>query len=71
MHNMARTIKDVFQDFISDENGATAIEYALMAALLGISIIIGGKQVGDAINAKFVCTSEVLDSDTLTAECSS
>lgn len=68
---MARTITNVFQDFISDENGATAIEYALMAALLGISIIIGGKQIGDAINAKFECTSEVLDSDTLTAECSS
>lgn len=39
--------------FLADENGATAIEYALIASLIAITIIAGAKSVGDAINAKF------------------
>jgi pilus assembly protein Flp/PilA len=37
----------------SDERGVTAIEYALIAALIGIVIILGATAVGTQINAKF------------------
>ena len=36
-----------------DERGVTAIEYALIAALIGIVIILGATAVGTQINAKF------------------
>ncbi|HEY0203410.1 MAG TPA: Flp family type IVb pilin [Acetobacteraceae bacterium] len=37
----------------TDERGVTAIEYALIAALIGIVIIVGASQLGTTINGKF------------------
>jgi pilus assembly protein Flp/PilA len=37
----------------SDERGVTAIEYALIAALIAIVIIGGATQLGQTINNKF------------------
>ncbi len=37
----------------SDERGVTAIEYALIAALIGIVIITGATTLGTTISAKF------------------
>ena len=37
----------------SDERGVTAIEYALIAALIGIVIIVGATTLGTTINTKF------------------
>jgi pilus assembly protein Flp/PilA len=39
--------------FAKDESGATAIEYGLIAALIAVAMIVGGRAVGTAINAKF------------------
>lgn len=39
--------------FFKDESGATAIEYALIAAGIGIAIITGVNALGTAINSKF------------------
>lgn len=39
--------------FLKDENGATAIEYGLIAALIAIAIIAGATSLGDALNSKF------------------
>lgn len=36
-----------------DERGVTAIEYALIAALIGIVIIAGATTLGSNINGKF------------------
>ncbi len=36
-----------------DERGVTAIEYALIAALIGIVIIVGASSLGTTINGKF------------------
>ena len=71
MHTLANAVQKTFQDFLSDETGATAIEYGLIAAVIGISIIVGGKQMGDALNNKFECTADIMNSDTTTAECGS
>ena len=39
--------------YIKDESGATAIEYGLIAALIGVSIITAAKAVGSGLNTKF------------------
>lgn len=44
--------------FVSDESGATAIEYGLIAALIAVAIIIILGTVGTNLEAKF---TEVAD----------
>lgn len=39
--------------YINDESGATAIEYGLIAALIGVAIIVGAKQLGSDLSTKF------------------
>ncbi|MCD2178958.1 Flp family type IVb pilin [Rhizobium sp. C1] len=39
---------------MKDESGATAIEYGLIAALIGVAIITGARSLGGALNNKFV-----------------
>jgi len=41
----------VFKRYVQDESGATAIEYGLIAALIGISIIGGASSVGRDTNS--------------------
>jgi pilus assembly protein Flp/PilA len=38
---------------MKDESGATAIEYGLIAALIGVAIITGARSLGTALNNKF------------------
>ena len=44
---------DVILDYLNDESGATAIEYGLIAALIGVGIIVGAKSMTTAINNLF------------------
>lgn len=46
-------MKNLLARFVKDESGATAIEYALIAAGIGIAIIAGVNALGTAINTKF------------------
>ncbi len=46
-------MKTVLQLFIEDESGATAIEYGLIAAIIGVGIIVALGNVKDALNTKF------------------
>jgi pilus assembly protein Flp/PilA len=39
--------------FIQDEQGATAIEYGLIATLVGIAIITAATALGTALNGAF------------------
>ena len=39
--------------FFRDERGATAIEYALIASLIGLVIIGAVTAIGDALNGTF------------------
>jgi len=39
--------------FIKDESGATAIEYGLIAALIGVAIIAGAQTLGQNLNSTF------------------
>ena len=46
-------MKTLFARFVKDESGATAIEYALIAAGIGIAIITAVNALGTAISNKF------------------
>lgn len=39
--------------FISDESGATAIEYGLIAALIAVAAIVGMQTLGNSLNNQF------------------
>jgi pilus assembly protein Flp/PilA len=42
-----------FSRFLRNESGATAVEYGLIAALIGVVIIAGAGALGTALNQKF------------------
>ena len=46
-------MKTLFNRFAKDESGATAIEYGLIATLIGIAIIAGAGALGTKLNAVF------------------
>lgn len=41
------------RSYIRNESGATAIEYGLIAALIGAGIIVAVRSSGDSINTMF------------------
>ncbi|WP_294640387.1 Flp family type IVb pilin [uncultured Aureimonas sp.] len=51
--------------FLADRSGATAIEYGLIVALVGIALLVGLGDTRDGVSAMFnnlmVKVSEVLD----------
>lgn len=44
---------NLFKRFANDESGATAIEYGLIAALVGVAIIAGATLLGTRLNTLF------------------
>ncbi len=46
-------MKAYFLRFIQDESGATAIEYGLIAAIVGVGIITGLGSLKTSLNDKF------------------
>ncbi len=43
----------IFRRFMNDETGATAIEYGLIASLIGVAIIAGAAALGTSLNSTF------------------
>ena len=43
--------------FVKDEAGATAIEYALIATLISVAIIVGAGALGTKLNSTFEAVS--------------
>lgn len=50
-----------FRDLLSDNEGATAIEYGLIAALISVALITGATTLGNALNTQFDEISKNLD----------
>ena len=46
-------MKRIFQNFLSDQSGATAIEYGLIAAGIALAIIAVVNGLGSNLNDKF------------------
>jgi pilus assembly protein Flp/PilA len=53
MEFVMKTIFTAVQAFIADEDGVTAIEYGLIAALVGVAVAATAKALGTQINATF------------------
>ena len=46
-------MKTLMTRFAKDESGATAIEYGLIATLIGVAIIVGAGTLGNKLNSVF------------------
>jgi pilus assembly protein Flp/PilA len=57
-------MKNLFARFAKDESGATAIEYGLIAALIGIAIIAAATALGTQLSSTFSAISTDLSSAT-------
>lgn len=53
MEFMMSKIVSAVKAFVADENGVTAIEYGLIAALVGVAIVAAVKALGGQLNATF------------------
>lgn len=46
-------MRDAISNFAKDDSGATAIEYALVATLISIALILGATWLGSQLNTRF------------------
>ena len=53
-------MRKLFNDFIADESGATAIEYGLIAAGISLAIIAVVNGLGTKLNTKFTAINNSL-----------
>ena len=53
-------MKNLFARFVKDESGATAVEYALIVAGIGVAIMAAVTSLGTAIANKFGSVSTAL-----------
>jgi pilus assembly protein Flp/PilA len=53
MEFFMKTMFTAVQSFIADENGVTAIEYGLIAALVGVAMAGAAKLLGEEIKTTF------------------
>jgi len=49
---------DYAKRYLCDQSGATAIEYALIASLIGVMMITGMSAVGGGVNETFISISQ-------------
>jgi pilus assembly protein Flp/PilA len=54
-------MKTLFSRFAKDESGATAIEYGLIASLIGVAIIVGATTLGGKLNTTFTTISDKIN----------
>jgi len=54
-------MKTLFIEFLNSEDGATAIEYGLIAALIAISLIAGIRALGGGTNRAIWCARIALE----------
>ena len=53
-------MKNLVSRFVTDEGGATAIEYGLIAAGISVAIIVVVQSLGTALNTTFTSVSTAL-----------
>jgi len=53
-------IVSAVQAFIADENGVTAIEYGLIAALMGAAVVVGVGTLSGGLQAAFTSIAGTL-----------
>jgi pilus assembly protein Flp/PilA len=53
-------MKTLFKRFMKEESGATAIEYGLIASLIGVAIIVGAGLLGTSLDTLFTGISTTI-----------
>jgi pilus assembly protein Flp/PilA len=56
-------MKTLIMRFARDENGATAVEYGLIAALIAVVVIVAIRGTGTKLNSTFTSVSNGLGSN--------
>jgi pilus assembly protein Flp/PilA len=54
-------MRNLVSRFISNESGATAIEYGLIAAGIAVAIIAAVQSVGTALNANLTASANAIN----------
>jgi pilus assembly protein Flp/PilA len=54
------SMRQVFSRFLSDQSGATAIEYALIACGIALAIVSAVQSIGPTLNTKFMSVNTSL-----------
>lgn len=49
-----------FFGLLENQDGATAIEYALVASLIAIAAVVGMQSLGSEVNSAFESTSSIM-----------
>ena len=57
-------VKNIAKNFISDESGATAIEYGMVAAMIGVALVGIFASFGDKLKVAFDTLGDGLNSQT-------
>ena len=55
------TVRQAISNFVHDEGGATAVEYALLASLIGVAIIGATTKLGSQVGAVFTAITGKLN----------
>lgn len=64
---MLYKLSSIIESFNTDEEGATAIEYGLIAALVSVAAIAGFQAMGGSLDTIFTGVSGELDAASTTA----
>ena len=56
-----RSLTDVLADFLADESGATAVEYALIASGIALALVASLNALSTAISDTFGAAKTALD----------
>jgi pilus assembly protein Flp/PilA len=62
MMNSIEAVKSWWSTWLSDEEGASLVEYVLMVALIAVVCIAAVTMLGKAAQAKFQTTTQALNS---------
>ncbi len=61
--NNMKNLKQLMNNLVADESGQDLIEYALVAALVGLGAVASMKSLGSAINTAFTTVGNSLTSN--------
>ena len=53
-------MKNLLQRFLKNRDGVTAVEYALIAALVGVALIGGARLLGSQVSTTFNTTKSTM-----------
>ncbi len=60
LHLIPRSISRLISRFLADDSGATAIEYALIAAGISMAIIVTVQGLGTTVSGRFAAVNASL-----------